>query len=353
MDSNKDIKQQILSYLGIYKIKYGILNEISSEYDNDISNTDIFHIDLNMMFDTVFKIEGITDTYVDKYKFSIVSSILNLVAHFRAYFVTRHKRYVTFYMYYDSNTFDNTKKSKKINYKIRDKYIKNSMDILRIIVKYIPDVYLIDNSSSGIHIGAAMQYFNDKNKHNVVFTKNTIYYQLVSKHCKILRPNRDSSYCITRSDLYVIVSGGDVNEYDTSLNTDLYTAVISISGVGYIRGLKGIGFKRAVKMLDKAVKNGDMVNLYYSNMKELLYDIKLNDPNDRIKSNFNKLDFRKQYNKLSKSDTIILDSFIVDLFAKKDLQKLNIEYFTDFDSLMLNELLMNVKQSNDKKQINW
>lgn len=353
----QDEKQCILSYMGIYKIKYSVLSSLELDIGFDKKSSNAFHIDLDMMFATLFKIKFILDKYVDNYKFSIVSSILNLVAHFKAYFVLRDNILPIFYLYYDINNFKyiGRDSEKQTKYKIQNKYIIESIKILKIIVKYIPYVYLID-SSNGVDYDTdmAIEYFKRMYDNNIVYTKNKAYYQLVdtgtNNNCVVLRPMRDDSDVITKYNIFNKI-GSDDKKYN--INPRLYSALISISGINNFKGIKGIGLKRALKLMSKSVNNSLIINEYYPDIKDLLSDMNLDDTNNRVKCNFNKIDIHNKYKKLSKGSIITLKSFIVDAFAKKDLLALNTTYFTDFDSIMINELLMVPKQFNNKKQIKW
>lgn len=323
----------ILSTLGIFKIKYSILEKL------EINNIDIFHIDLNTIVQILFKIKNIFD---DKsaYSFTIASSIINLIAHFRAYFVKKQNDTII-YLYY---SYKDKIKNPNLLYNIND-----AISLLSVIVKYIPKVYLIDDKK--IDIKLSMDFFIDENKINYILTKNKILYQFINKNIFILRPARDDSYIITKNNLYNKLTNNDTKY---SITHYLLTSILSFSGVNEYKGVKGMGMKKTLNMFQKALDDGIIVNDYYPLISDLLYDLSCDKNTCSIVSEiFENIDasLLKRKN-IYKPYDIICNSFIIDRFSKKDLQELNTKYFTGFNSLMLQELLLEPKKSKNNK-IKW
>lgn len=326
----------ILSTLGIFKIKYSILDTLN------INDIDIFHIDLNTILETLFKIKNIFDDG-SSYLFTIASSIINLVAHFRSYFVKKQNN-TTIYLYYSHGKVDNKNLSDNID---------DTLSLLSVIVKYIPKVYLIDDKKTDIKL--CMNYLIKEDKINYIFTKNKIFFQFVNiKNTFILRPARDDSYIINSKNLYNKLANNDVKY---TVSSKLLTAILSFTGVNQYKGVKGMGIKKVLKMFQKSIDKNIIVNDYYLNISDLLYDLSCNKETCKIvKDIFEKIDVNL-LNVITRNNPyeIEIQNSLVDKFSKKDLQELNTKYFTGFNSLMLQELLLEPTKSknNKKSKITW
>lgn len=326
----------ILSTLGIFKIKYSVLDTLN------INDIDIFHIDLNTILETLFKIKNIFDDG-SSYLFTIASSIINLVAHFRSYFVKKQNN-TTIYLYYSYGKVDNKNLSDNID---------DTLSLLSVIVKYIPKVYLIDDKKTDIKL--CMNYLIKEDKINYIFTKNKIFFQFVNiKNTFILRPARDDSYIINSKNLYNKLANNDVKY---TVSSKLLTAILSFTGVNQYKGVKGMGIKKVLKMFQKSIDKNIIVNDYYLNISDLLYDLSCSKETCKIvKDIFEKIDVNL-LNVITRNNPyeIEIQNSLVDKFSKKDLQELNTKYFTGFNSLMLQELLLEPTKSknNKKSKITW
>lgn len=326
----------ILSTLGIFKIKYSVLDTLN------INDIDIFHIDLNTILETLFKIKNIFDDG-SSYLFTIASSIINLVAHFRSYFVKKQNN-TTIYLYYSHMKMDDKNLSDNID---------DALSLLSVIVKYIPKVYLITDKK--VDIKLCMNYLIKEDKINYIFTKNKIFFQFVNiKNTFILRPARDDSYIINSKNLYNKLANNDVKY---TVSSKLLTAILSFTGVNQYKGLKGMGIKKVLKMFQKSIDKNIIVNDYYLNISDLLYDLSCNKETCKIvKDIFEKIDVNL-LNVITRNNPyeIEIQNSLVDKFSKKDLQELNTKYFTGFNSLMLQELLLEPTKSknNKKSKITW
>lgn len=326
----------ILSTLGIFKIKYSVLDTLN------INDIDIFHIDLNTILETLFKIKNIFDDG-SSYLFTIASSIINLVAHFRSYFAKKQNN-TTIYLYYSHGKVDNKNLSDNID---------DTLSLLSVIVKYIPKVYLIDDKKTDIKL--CMNYLIKEDKINYIFTKNKIFFQFVNiKNTFILRPARDDSYIINSKNLYNKLANNDVKY---TVSSKLLTAILSFTGVNQYKGVKGMGIKKVLKMFQKSIDKNIIVNDYYLNISDLLYDLSCNKEICKIvKDIFEKIDVNL-LNVITRNNPyeIEIQNSLVDKFSKKDLQELNTKYFTGFNSLMLQELLLEPTKSknNKKSKITW
>lgn len=324
-------EQVILSTLGIFKIKYNILDKLNIKKIHNI------HIDLNTIFSPLYKLNDIFDNDNISFKFTISSAILNLVAHFKYYSIKNNYSIKNIYLYY---SYPKSNKKENIN-----KQIIDSIELISIIVKYLPNIYLIDDKSLDIKL--SMDYFME-NK-DLLITKNLIYYQFLTKNITILRPSRDDSYLITSDNLYNKLSNSD-NKFNIS--NSLLSAILSFSGVNEFKGFKGMGIKKTIKLFDNSIKDNKIINEYYPSISSLLSDLGYRKYDNEVIKAFENIDLKLcKLTKISKTSyDSICQSYIIDKFANKDLKELNTKYFTGFNSLMLKELLM---ENKSKNKIKW
>ena len=231
--------------------------------------------------------------------------------------------------------------------------IDDTLSLLSVIVKYIPKVYLIDDKKTDIKL--CMNYLIKEDKINYIFTKNKIFFQFVNiKNTFILRPARDDSYIINSKNLYNKLANNDVKY---TVSSKLLTAILSFTGVNQYKGVKGMGIKKVLKMFQKSIDKNIIVNDYYLNISDLLYDLSCSKETCKIvKDIFEKIDVNL-LNVITRNNPyeIEIQNSLVDKFSKKDLQELNTKYFTGFNSLMLQELLLEPTKSknNKKSKITW
>jgi hypothetical protein len=166
----------------------------------------------------------------------------------------------------------------------------------------------------------------------------------------VLRPKRDESVLITPDNLFDELLAE--SKYSRqSVGAHFLSTIFAIAGLSDrgIKGIKGMGLSKTVKLLDKLIESGAVLNQYYPRIETLLEDVRVKDK-DTIIENFYKIDTRYGVQNLSKSDIIKLKDCIVDRFSKKDLQMLNVKYYIGFDSLMLEELMLEPRSN---KEIGW
>lgn len=322
-------EQTILSTLGIYKIKYSVLDKL------DIKKINSFHIDINSVISSLFRLKDLDDIKQNfDCTFSIASSILNLAAHFRAYFIKRGWD-VKIYLYYDE---------KNIKEHPLNKFLFKALEFVKIISSYIPKLYFI-NDENNISL---MKYFIDQDKKVLIFTKNLVYYQFIRNNVTILRPARDDSYIVTKDNIFNKISNTD-KEY--SISIELITAILSISGVNDYKGIPKMGIKKTVKLFQKAIDDKKIINHYYPVMSVILDELGFGYEHGRDVINaFASIEYKQQ---TVKNIDKLSEKYIIDKFSKRDIQELNTKYFTGFNSLMLQELLLQPKQSNNKNKIDW
>lgn len=347
-----DIQDMILRILGTFKIKYDILDsEINIDENSEIVNV---HIDLNTVLTQLIK-EEFDSQFSGNNEYIISSGIINLVAHMRAYFAYRHKLPTRFFLYFTDSKLRNGCNSfvlDKGKYKNIKKNISNSIKLVKIISKYCNRVYFIDTDEIEpiVAVNHLINKFSGKKVEDICITKDMMWYQLLGiPKLSILRPKRDDTILINVENVYdVLLSNSKYERREVSV--ELLSVIFSVCGLKSrnIKGVKNMGLSKTIKSFDKFIDNGSIVNEYYPRIENLLNDVRLKDSDD-IRDNFYKLDLSFNSLSLRMSDIMKLNDMIQDKFSKKDLKMLNSTYYTDFNSLMLEELMLDPSS----KKIKW
>ena len=322
MSDNLEI---VRSIFGVHKIKYKILDDLG------ISKVNAFHINLTTILN--YALKHYPELASEKeYLYIIVSQIINLVAHYRHYFVKR-KCDPDIYIYGYNDKF------------------KDTMKLLKVIVQYIPRVYYI--KTKDFPVSSAILYVADKYKSNLVLTKSKIDVLLVNPKINILKSNKDKSILYKHDNVF---SKFVKKDYSDSVSWKLLPIFYTFSGLSGDR-IKGFSPAKTLRLLNKAVESPRIVNEFYYDIDHVIDDIgDLIDLNDSdisiLKDNFKNANIVAKYRKyMTPIVREIIDNSIIDKFAKNDIRELNMKYFTGLDSLMIEELFEQVGQ--DKRTIRW
>ena len=147
--SSNDIKVNLESLLLSYYIKYDKLLELNNEAFANVQSDRIdIYIDIYDMLKPIYT----RDVYANK-SFVIVSSIINLAAHLRAYYWTRHRMTSRIFLVYGDCSsishkqflpmFGDDEFRGTLNYAKNEEFIKSQLELVKILAAYIYDVYYI------------------------------------------------------------------------------------------------------------------------------------------------------------------------------------------------------------------
>ena len=236
------------SILGMYKLKYSVLDSFS------LKNIDAFHINFDSIMKAYTKYYSTSPELKDTdLTYTICSSMLNLVAHYRHYF-SKNDMNTCIYMYMS-----------KENKEFEDVSKLNS-----IICKYIPKVYFIKTFDSNTNV--YMKYLCDRYRNNIILTKNIFDVLLVSDSTSVIKANKDKSVFYDKNNLY---SKYLKKDYSGNISYELLPIVFSFTEKGSgCKPIKGIGPSKILKIMDKALENNLIVNSKYNSMDEFLLDVK-------------------------------------------------------------------------------
>ena len=220
---------------------------ISNEYANDdYSRTINVFIDVYQFLMIGLRYKKINDPY------SIAAAIINYAAHLRRYFKIVHEMYSNIILIYTTNDSENTTKflpEYNTYYKNRQKanqrmwkHIQNNMQLVRILVPYIPDVFLKEGSvESSVIIHDFIQNHYVGVHPNMVISNSQMMYQLpqFSKSAIILRKDLGRSAELNRTFSYNTYNCVEAYCYELS-RVNLTEEQINQQTISFVMSLRGI-----------------------------------------------------------------------------------------------------------------
>lgn len=281
------------------------------------------------------------------------SAILNVMAHYKAYF-KKEKCIPKVYFYYtdlkseDSQQMEIYNKYYRSYYK--NKYLQNPdfklmgetlVDIIipeiELITSYIPDCYFIkssvfDGSIIPQIISSMPEYAGYK---NVVISGDifdTLY--LFNLNFMVLYIKRRYQYFTLASQIDSVVQSIVKNEspFDlTIFNSELYfRLLLAIKGskIRNIRSAKGFGYGKFMKLLEDGIKN-DVVLMNFESIDSIIQLFPEKYRND-IRNAFVCTSIETQYALINESDIENIRAQIKDKFDIKSVESLNNKRFLDF-----------------------
>lgn len=274
-------------------IKYDELKKlIVKEYKSDnYSKTINVYIDLYQFLMTALRYTKIDDPYV------ICASMINYAGHMRNYFKTVHNMYSNIILVYSTNDSENNTRfipeynskynsRKKTNSFMYDK-MKINLELLEILIPYIPDVFLKKGSvepSVIIHHLIQKSYFG---KHpNLIISNSQMMYQLpvFSKSAIVIK--KDLSYTNGILDrTYSYNNSNCLNGYVYELTKKNLDYVINQNSISFVNILRGIP-KRSIKSLfsiNPSLIMANKIPLGCEHDPDIQYDIYVNYKSNKSK----------------------------------------------------------------------
>ena len=350
MEQN-DIKYNLEGLLFSYYIKYDSLIKLNSQID---APSDTKYIDIYIdVFDMLRKVYSV-DIYASK-KFLIVSSIINLAAHLRGYYLSRHRIWPRIFLVYGEestnnhrqfvHTFGQDKVSESLRYDDTKSFIESQLELAKILCAYINDVYLIKKSVDF----SVFTYHNildtlSKNPDNisVIITKSDYAYQIPAllPNTYIFRPKKtklgDCSYIISFKDVlfkyYNKIHKENILQNLKIISPKLLSILMCLTGIRSKNISSATNIIKASNLLASAIVNHKILNDYNSDTVYLYNKLEginlLIDPAS-FEYRFKAIDVNYQtllYNMQSES----LDySWKINLKNIKAFQEINNKYFID------------------------
>jgi len=329
------------------KIKYAVLENILPKFND--KNKLIIHIDLNSILRSILSPTVIISASDKITQESAVSSIINMIAHYREYFI-RQNIVTHFFLYYNKdikknkdileygNKYYNKINGSSIDFFDKYTFITNVLKSVQDIIKYIPKAYYIEDDNNENYVNAL--YFLNQKDYNLIISKDILWYQLVnSDNTILLRPKRDDSY---------IINKGNIFDYELKSYKKYYKDLKNISILLASHGVKSRGLTRFKH--DKEVKENIDTSITYGDFSISLFDI---EDKEELIQRFRLVDAKYQLSIITQIESSKLDEQLIDKYNYKFLRDLNKIYKKD-NLLQLEELVVGVGgATNVKRKLEW
>ena len=353
------------NYIRYDRLKQLVLHEFQNTPYANCNKVNIF-IDV---YSIVKRLRDISDLEITKdQKYLLASGIVNMAAHYRAYFQSRHNTSSNIFVIYSDNDnkylrsinpeYDGFMNDKHLLSKYR-KYIDSNLKVLDDISFYIPNFQFkrYENAPTCAAMYDIMKYNSmiDNITPNIVITRDTINYQLVNfpdNYTVIFRPKRDvngfdSSYSINKFNLmesYVeLRANKDTKIEDIAkrkelarlLNPELFTILLSLTSVPERNYKFLLNINSALQVLYKIIIQMGLVRNAYSFFPMDVFEIINNNINSTrfnptfAESRFRTLDMIFQY--------AVLESMKIELYKPNEylhnpdiIKKINDKFFSEY-----------------------
>lgn len=355
MNNKDDIKTNLEQLLYGYYIKYDKLFAITNECFRDVEADSIdIYIDIYDMLKPIYK----QNVYTDK-RFVIVSAIINLAAHLRGYYWTRHRVRTRIFLVYGEDltpshkqfyqSFGDDEFRMMLNYQENNEFIHSQLELVKILAGYIYDVYYIARKSDFSSF-TLTNIMANQSVPAVIITKSKYAYQIpaLCNNAILFRPRKyngeDTSFFVNSKNVLRTFFNSSVNENTINalpfINPQLLSVLMAMTGLHDCNLKRMMNTTQAVKMLKYAIDHQKIINAYNTDI-DYLYNalegiVKYSDPVS-FKSRFNAVDLLFQsriYNSTVESKDI---SWNLNLSDPDTVRHINNTYFAD-NPLDLNNL---------------
>ena len=279
------------------------------------------------------------------------SAILNLVAHYRAYFKAKYKAIPKVYLYYTNLKSDVPQEMSAYNKYYRsyyhNRYIQNPqfkemgnvllntiIPEVSLILSYIPNCYFIQSDGfDGSIIPQVISEFDDSK--NVVISGDVFdtLYMYNPDIIMIYIKRRFQYFSMASSPEEVIRSIVKNNDPFnlTIFNSKMYfRLLLSIKGskIRNIKSAKGFGYNRFIKILNDGFKDGVVLKEFSS--LDSIIELFPEQYREDIKAAFKCTDLDVQRNLLNATDINNVKSQIIDKIDISSVEALNNKRFLEF-----------------------
>lgn len=346
-----DSKINLESFLYSYYIKYDKLLELINSIDIPHPNMVDVYIDIYDMIKSLYT----KDLLINK-RFLVVSSIINLAAHMRGYFRTRHGLHSRIFLVYGEDitmnhrqfipSFGNDYFKDTVDFERINKNIQSQLDMVKLLAGYIYDVYFV-RKSTNFAMFVTDSIINSVNP-SFIITKSKYSYQIpaMNSNAFILRPKKtadgDNSFLIYKNNSLIRLYDDKSNktkEQLSKINPELMSLIMTLSGLLQYGLGKICNITTTCNLIINAITNNRILNKYNSAMGDYLYNA-LNYNNispDYFRFRFNAIDLTTQFN-IYKSQPESKDiSWNINLSDPDTVRNINNNYFID-NPLDLNNL---------------
>lgn len=337
-----------------YYIRYSKLQEMcNASLANIESDTIDIYIDLYDLLKPVYT----KDVFANK-KFVLVSHIINLIAHYRRYFLTRHHLWARIFLVYADQTtmahrqyyqlFGDYSYRTSINFQKTYEFINSQLKLVKILCGYINDAYYIRKSST-----FAVFVFDNITKSPsipaIVISKDKYNYQLpaIYNNVVIFRPRKyngeDTSYFINNSNVYSAmfnkIKRDKSIKYLNSINPKLLSVLLVLIGLAEYNIDKLFNVTTAINKVYNAISDNTILNGYNNDIVRIYNSLDISNliNYQLFENRFNAIDIVVQHRLYNTSVEALDFTWFINLNDPKTLQEINNKYFID-NPLDLNSL---------------
>ena len=356
---NPDIKVNLESLLLGYYIKYDRLLEMAnaSLYNIEEDVIDVY-VDIYDMLKPMYT----TEVFANK-QYLVTSSVINLAAHIRGYFWSRHRLNTRIFLVYGENTtishtqfwpsFGVDDHTSMLGFDRNYSVISSQLEMVKILCAYIPEVYFVHKQSDFsmfVHDNITRTKLNHPKRYSIIISKSKYTYQLTahSENTFVYRPKKynkeDTSFVVSSGNLYKSlysnISRDKTLELFPLVNPKLVGAVLAMTGMGSFNLQTMINVSVAFRLINEAISSGRIMNDYNTDTEYLYKSMPdINKYIDMITyiNRFRATDILYQYRlymTTSESNDI---SWFINLNDPDTVRNINNKYFAD-NPLDLNNL---------------
>lgn len=343
-DYKVDVEQLLYSYYIKYNRLLDITNVAFKDADPNSRSISIY-IDLYDMLKPLYT----TNIYANK-QLLIVSSVINLAAHMRHYFWSRHRLNTKIYLVYGENITDNhtcyyngfgsDDTKSLLHYDKIKSVIESQLEMIKILCAYIYDVYLIRKQTDF----SMFTYSNIKinpQENAVIITKSKYAIQIpaLCPNAVIYRPKKsngvDVSYFINHNNslgmMFNKIQSKETYNKLLTINPKLLSVLLTMNGLPSCRLLTLMNITSSVNRLYKGIQEGKIINDYNTDIMYVHKALNLHDKIDvdNFKYRFYAVDLQFQhimyYNSLEAKDF----TWKINLNDPSNIKYINDKYFVN------------------------
>lgn len=307
----------------------------------------------------------------------VIANIINVAAHYRAYF-TRERVFSNIVFFY--NDFSNDPKSnnsvhiKKYRKTYYDMYtdkkyerinemITGAIEYCHKIIDFIDCVYMLhcNRVDASLIPYLCMDNKRLKSDLNIILTKDVYDWQYVNENFLVLVPNGDMSVILDKDNLikYLLYKNDMLSKYKLMISPKLYPFILSVMGnrKRNLPKVKGIGFKKLYKELEKLYLKDYLSDEHPSSYNIEYLDELIRTHNglfnntlkELITDNYYAIDLERQFNISDSVDNDAIMSGIINRYDNNGLQRLNDKTFseTPIQLIELNNYYPNILKDGD------
>lgn len=329
-----------------YYIKYSKMKDLTLQAfsGSEADNVNIY-IDLNNMLGSIYN-----DTLSSPSYMTITSSVINLCAHIRDYYLRNHRVYTTIYLvyshgdsvsrsnfYYGYNRSINNNKTQNPK---THKMVLDNIGLIDTIVKYLDKIYLINKmADSDVLIYDQISYnLSIGNIYpSIVFSRDVLAFQIpaIIPNCVLFRPSKkageDLSYMVNTSDSLIkyIKTTREATSIDpltlSAINPELLSVLMAITNIPSHNVKSVYNIRIAVNMILSALDKLSLPNGHTYPQTVTQFQ----SPNlaENVEARYKAIDLIHQHLIYTNTPEYLDRAYLIDLIDDNAVRAINNKYF--------------------------